>query len=81
MNEALSSSELRNEVIGKRIRAVVARPGRPGGPPMVMLMYFDDGSAVEFVSPRSDRVLRRALSVRRTDHSGQKQLPLSGITA
>ncbi len=79
MNEAMSSRELRNEVVGKRISAVVARPGRRGGPPVVMLMYFDDGSTVEFVSPRSDRVLRRALAGK-ADHSDQKQLSLSGIS-
>lgn len=55
-----SSREVRNEIVGKCISGVIARPGRNGEPPMVMMLQFDDGSVVEFVSPRSDRVLKSA---------------------
>jgi len=57
-----SSRDVRNEIVGKCITGVIARPGRDGEPPMVMMLQFDDGSALEFVSPRSDRVLRNALA-------------------
>ena len=63
-----SPSEFRDQIVGKRIEAVVAKPGKDGQPPMVLMMQFDDGSVVEWVSPRSDTVLRRALS-HRTDIS------------
>ncbi|HKL53199.1 MAG TPA: hypothetical protein VJ902_04515 [Wenzhouxiangellaceae bacterium] len=56
-----SSRAVRNEIVGKCISGVIARPGHKGEPPMVMMLQFDDGSVVEFVSPRSDRVLRTAL--------------------
>jgi len=55
-----SSREVRNEIVGKCISGVIARPGRNGEPPMVMMLQFDDGSVVEFVSPRSDRLLKSA---------------------
>lgn len=56
-----SSRAVRNEIVGKCISGVIARPGRNGEPPMVMMLQFDDGSVVEFVSPRSDRVLKSAI--------------------
>jgi len=56
-----SSRAVRNEIVGKCISGVIARPGHNGEPPMVMMLQFDDGSVVEFVSPRSDRVLKTAL--------------------
>ena len=56
-----SSREFRDQIVGKRISGVIARPGRSGQPPVVLMLRFDDGSVVEFVSPRSDRLLRRSL--------------------
>ncbi|MFU8876645.1 MAG: hypothetical protein ACNA7E_00780 [Wenzhouxiangellaceae bacterium] len=56
-----SSREFRNAIVGKTIAGVVARAGRKGEPPMVMMLQFEDGNVVEFVSPRSDRLLRDAL--------------------
>lgn len=61
MKTEMSSREFRDEVVGKRISSVVARPGRAGQPPVVLMLYFDDGSVVEFVSPRSDQLIKRAL--------------------
>ncbi|GEM_PF-3079029 len=61
---APTPSEFREQIVGKRISAVIAKPGRNGQPPEVLMMQFDDGSVVEWVSPRSDAVLRRALSQR-----------------
>jgi hypothetical protein len=57
-----SSRALRDRIVGRTITGVVARPGREGEPPMVMMMQFEDGSVVEFVSPRSDAVLKSALN-------------------
>ncbi len=57
----MSSIEFRDEIVGKRISGVIARPGRNGQPPVVLMLSFDDGSVVEFVSPRSDRLLRGSL--------------------
>lgn len=62
MKTEMGSREFRDEIVGKRISSVVARPGRAGQPPVVLMLYFDDGSVVEFVSPRSDQLLKRALS-------------------
>ncbi|MGY6588371.1 MAG: hypothetical protein ACXIUB_08800 [Wenzhouxiangella sp.] len=56
-----SSREFRDEIVGKRISAVVARPGRNGQPPVVLMLHFEDGSSVEFVSPRSDKLLKSSL--------------------
>jgi hypothetical protein len=61
MKTEMSSREFRDEIVGKRIIGVVARPGRAGQPPVVLMLHFDDGSVVEFVSPRSDRLLKRAV--------------------
>jgi len=81
MNKQVTSRHIRDEIVGKTISGVIARPGRVGEPPIVMMLRFEDGSVVEFVSPRSDRLLRRA--VRSCDDSGQaqSQLPLTGLAA
>jgi hypothetical protein len=81
MNEGISSRKLRDEMVGKRITGVIARPGRAGEPPMVMMMRFDDGSVVEFVSPRSDRLLRQAMKAADEAPQAQSQLPLAGLAA
>lgn len=60
--QASNSRALRNQIVGRTIAGVVARVGRDGEPPTVMMLQFEDGSVLEFVSPRSDRVLRSALS-------------------
>lgn len=57
-----TSRALRERIVGRTISGVVARPGRGGEPPMVMMLQFEDGEVVEFVSPRSDAVLRDALA-------------------
>lgn len=62
----ISSREFRDRIVGKTISSVVARPGKNGQPPVVLMMQFEDGSVVEFVSPRSDRLLRKSLSERLT---------------
>jgi hypothetical protein len=86
----MNSRQFRQEIVGKRISGVIARPGRNGEPPMVMMLHFEDGSVVEFVSPRSDRLLKRALAESRDGGSvgggGSRreeamQLPLSGLAA
>lgn len=66
MKATVSSREFRDQIVGKRISGVIARPGGEGEPPMVMMLRFDDGSVVEFVSPRSDRILEKALTVQAT---------------
>lgn len=77
-----SSRRIREEIVGKTISGVIARPGRKGEPPVVMMMRFDDGSVVEFVSPRSDRLLRQATGQRRDEPpQAQPQLPLGGLAA
>jgi hypothetical protein len=60
-----SSRELRQQIVGKCISGVIARAGRNGEPPTVLLLQFDDGSVLEFVSPRSDRVLQAAIDMPR----------------
>jgi len=62
----ISSREFRDRIVGKTICSVVARPGKNGQPPVVLMMQFEDGSVVEFVSPRSDRLLRKSLNERLT---------------
>lgn len=57
-----TSRRVRDQIVGKCISGVIARPGRKGEPPVVMMLQFDDGSVLEFVSPRSDRLLRNALA-------------------
>lgn len=81
MKTTTGSRQLRDQIVGKRISAVIARPGRVGEPPMVMMMQFDDGSVVEFVSPRSDRLLRRAMSASSAPTDCQPELPLAGLAA
>lgn len=81
MNKHLSSRRIRDEIVGKTISGVIARPGREGEPPVVMMMRFDDGSVVEFVSPRSDRLLQRAARKADDAGQGQPQLPLAGLAA
>jgi len=79
-----SSRELRQQIVGKCISGVVARAGNVGEPPTVLLLQFDDGSVLEFVSPRSDRVLkaaienpRRAASRSTPAHPGQLALAVA----
>jgi len=77
-----SSRDVRDRLVGQTIRGVIARPGRAGEPPVVMMLQFEDGTAIEFVSPRSDRVLRDAVrSGRRraagASHAGPDQLALA----
>lgn len=81
MSKQVSSHNLRDEIVGKTISAVIARPGRKGEPPVVMMMRFDDGSVVEFVSPRSDRLLRRAVRASDAGAEAQPQLQLAGLAA
>ena len=90
MSTPMNSRQFRQEIVGKRISGVIARPGHEGQPPVVLMLRFEDGSVVEFVSPRSDRLLRRALSesperVRADDgfssHEESLQLTLSGLAA
>lgn len=81
MSKRVSSHHLRDEIVGKTISGVIARPGRAGEPPVVMMMRFEDGSVVEFVSPRSDRLLRRAVNRSGEAVECQSQLPLAGLAA
>lgn len=79
-----SSREVRDRLVGRTIRGVIARPGRAGEPPVVMMLQFEDGTAMEFVSPRSDRVLRAAVRASRTEskaarRAGPDQLALAAI--
>jgi len=67
MSKSISSREFRDRIVGKTITSVVAKPGRNGQPPVVLMMQFEDGSVVEFVSPRSDRLLKRSLTDRVTN--------------
>ncbi len=76
MSDSISSREFRDRIVGKTITSVVARPGKNGQPPVVLMMHFDDGSVVEFVSPRSDRLLKRSLNERVSEATG-----LSGDSA
>ncbi len=86
----MNSRQFRQEIVGKRISGVIARPGRNGEPPVVMMLHFEDGSVVEFVSPRSDRLLKRALAETRgsglagrgvSHGEDAMQLPLNGLAA
>lgn len=69
-----TSRSVRDQIVGKCISGVIARPGHRGEPPMVMMLQFDDGSVVEFVSPRSDRLLKNALQ--QTRRHEQRRSPL-----
>jgi len=89
MSQNTGSREFRDRIVGKTISSVVAKPGRNGQPPIVLMMQFDDGSVVEFVSPRSDRLLRRSLHAMSSDGMENAesrsleliQLPLDGLGA
>lgn len=85
MTAGTSSRELKEQIVGKRISGVIARPGRRGEPPMVLMLRFEDGSVVEFVSPRSDRILRQALAANsggsKAAETSVNQLPLQGLAA
>ena len=71
---------VRDQMIGKCISGVIARPGKEGEPPTVMMMQFDDGSVLEFVSPRSDRVLKQAIQhTRYGAHSVPGQLAFADM--
>lgn len=61
MPRALGSRQFRDRIIGRTISGVIARPGRDGEPPMVLMLRFEDGGVVEFVSPGSDRLLGEAI--------------------
>ncbi|TVS11632.1 MAG: hypothetical protein EA419_07265 [Wenzhouxiangella sp.] len=61
MTSTSSPRQLREEIVGRTISGVIARPGKAGEPPVVLMLRFEDGSVVEFVSPRSDRLLKRSL--------------------
>ena len=67
-----SSRAVRDQMVGKCISGVIARPGRAGEPPMVMMLQFDDGSVLEFVSPRSDRILKSAIEQTRRGSGGRR---------
>jgi len=90
----ISSREFRNRIVGKTISSVVARPGKNGEPPVVLMLQFEDGSVEEFVSPRSDRLLKTSLQERLAEpaaigaesasehgHFELAQLPLPGCGA
>ncbi|TVQ42148.1 MAG: hypothetical protein EA370_00450 [Wenzhouxiangella sp.] len=82
----MGSGQFRDEIVGKRIEGVIARPGRDGQPPVVLMLMFEDGSVVEFISPRSDRLLRRAMrctgsSDRAAQASAMGQLELMPMPA
>ncbi len=46
------------DLAGKTIAGIVARPG-PNGHPVVMMLQFDDGTCLEFVTPAGERELKR----------------------
>jgi len=75
--QASNSRNLRNQIVGRTIAGVVARVGRNGEPPTVMMLQFEDGSVLEFVSPRSDRVLRGALTAAAVSAPPPNQLALA----
>lgn len=75
IGKALSPRALRDQMVGRTISGVIARPGQSGEPPVVLMMRFDDGSVIEFVSPRSDRLLKSAV---RDSKTGSKKSPDSG---
>jgi len=75
---ARTSREVRDQIVGKCVAGVIARAGREGEPPVVLVMQFDDGSTVEFVSPRGDRLLRSAL---RETHRRADAVAVAGAAA
>jgi len=75
-----SSRAVRDQIVGKCISGVIARPGHDGEPPMVMMLQFEDGSVLEFVSPRSDRILKNAIKhTRRGPANCPGQLALAAM--
>ena len=62
MTESVGSRQFRERIVGRTISGVIARRGRKGEPPVVMMLRFEDGGVVEFVSPRSDRLLEDAVN-------------------
>jgi hypothetical protein len=87
MHEHSSPRKLRDQIVGRTIAGVIARPGRSGEPPVVLMLRFDDDSVVEFVSPRSDRLLKetlrrsapRASSASTGSSWNESQLTLDGL--
>ncbi len=75
MKPNAGSRQFRDQIVGRTIAGVIARPGRSGEPPVVLMMRFDDGSVVEFVSPRSDRLVRASLEQTRTGSADGHQTP------
>ncbi len=73
MKPNAGSRQFRDQIVGRTIAGVIARPGRSGEPPVVLMMRFDDGSVVEFVSPRSDRLVRASLAETRAGSTGAGQ--------
>lgn len=77
------SRRFREQIVGRTISGVIARPGRDGEPPVVLMLRFEDGGVVEFISPRSELLIKEAL---RFDGQGAPaageagaQLPLTGL--
>lgn len=83
MTVKIGSRQFRDKIVGKRISGVIARPGSKGQPPVVLMLRFEDGSVVEFVSPRSDQLLRRAIAQSGGSATGREaaQLSLQGLAA
>lgn len=85
MSQYPSPTEFRDQIVGRTVAGVIARPGRAGEPPIVLMMRFDDGGVIEFVSPRSDRLLqgslKQSLAARaaETVDWSSPQLPLDGL--
>lgn len=58
------------DITGKTVTGVIARPARDGRREVIMMLHFDDGTCLEFVSPRGERALRELASSPRADASG-----------
>ncbi|MGY6553868.1 MAG: hypothetical protein ACXIUM_05015 [Wenzhouxiangella sp.] len=83
MSRYNGSRRFREQIVGRTISGVIARPGRDGEPPVVLMLRFEDGGVVEFVSPRSELLIKEALlferqGAKRADELGE-QLPLAGL--
>ena len=84
MSRYNGSRRFREQIVGRTISGVIARPGRDGEPPLVLMLRFEDGGVVEFVSPRSDLLIKEALQFDGQTASGLcqtgvQQLPLAGL--
>lgn len=83
MSRYNGSRRFREQIVGRTISGVIARPGRDGEPPVVLMLRFEDGGVVEFVSPRSELLLKEALRFDGQSASGAgelgAQLPLAGL--